>query len=73
VSLESMDYKEAQDIQTTLRMDEKSIQCNKTFLFLMTSKVHENKNQCTSQNATIITKTKNRCLKVIKILNIFFK
>lgn len=49
-----MDYREAREFRRVLRRHEESIQCNRSFLFLVTSKVHENEHQCTSQNVIII-------------------
>jgi len=49
-----MDYKEARGFQRGFKRHEESIQRNRTSLFLVTSKVHENEHKCTSQNATIM-------------------
>jgi hypothetical protein len=46
-----MDYREAQEFRRVLQRHEESIQCNKSSIFWVTSKVHENEHQCTSQNA----------------------
>jgi len=49
-----MDYRELQEIQRVLWMHEETIQCNRNSIFLVTSKVHENKHQCTYQIASIM-------------------
>jgi hypothetical protein len=54
LDLESMDHKEAQEIHRALCRHEDLIQCNRSSLFLVTSKVHKNEHLCTSQNATIM-------------------
>jgi hypothetical protein len=45
---------EAREFHKVLRRHEESNQCNKTSLFSLTTKVHENKQHCTSQNAMIM-------------------
>jgi hypothetical protein len=37
-----MDYREAQEFRRVLQIHEESIQCNRSSLFSVTSKVHEN-------------------------------
>lgn len=54
LGLEIMDFKDVHEIQRTLLRHEESIQCNISSLFSVTSKVHENEYQCTTQNATIM-------------------
>jgi hypothetical protein len=49
-----MDYKEAQEFCRVLQRHEESISSNKTSIFSMTTKVHENEHQCISHNAMVM-------------------
>jgi len=49
-----MDYKEAHMIGRDLQGHEETIQCNRTSLLSVISKVQENEHQCTLKNATIM-------------------
>jgi hypothetical protein len=49
-----MDYREAQEIWRALHRHEESIQCNRTSIFSITSKFHENEHHCLTQNPIIM-------------------
>lgn len=53
-SSKTMDHGDILEIRRTLRRHEESIQCNRTLLFSVTSKVHENEHQCATQNVIVI-------------------
>ena len=52
--IDLIDYREAQDIQREIHRHEESIQCNRTSIFSVTSKFHENEQQCSAQNSIIM-------------------
>jgi hypothetical protein len=49
-----MDYRELQEVRRVLQNHEEKIQCNRTSLFSVTTKVHDNEHQAISQFATIM-------------------
>jgi hypothetical protein len=53
-SLMVMDYREIQEMHRVLCRHEDFINSNRTSIFSVTTKVHENEHQCISQNAVIM-------------------
>jgi hypothetical protein len=50
----NMDYKDQQDLRRILRTDEEMIQGNRSSIFTVTEKVHENEQRAISQIASIM-------------------
>jgi hypothetical protein len=63
----NMDYREVQELHRVLRRHEEFINNNRTSIFLVTTKIHENERHCISHNVVVFVRFCSSALAVTSV------